>query len=283
MRSLKAIFFMLGIFACANLSALGLGKLQLDSHLNEPFSASILLIGSGPDHLDSVSVFLADPDQFKKAGLDRPFILATLQFTVIQDEEDGPEYIKISSQQLIREPFLNFLLEIVSPDGRLIQEFSVLLDPTPGSLPASAQTAAQPFTAQVSEDPDPVVQTRTADEERADDMVSEEIAAAEAAKTSPASSEELPATVALSYNGETYGPVKDNDTLWSVSNALRPDNAVSVHQMMLALMRENPEAFPDGSVNGLRAGQTLRVPDRSNITSISKSEALETLKQQYAW
>src|SRR5690606_11319509 len=64
------------------------------------------------------------------------------------------------------------------------------------------------------------------------------------------------------YTGTEYGPTVATDTLWSIASAVRPDDGVSIQQMMLALVRANPEAFIDGNVNGLRRGVILNIPDR---------------------
>src|SRR5205823_5675294 len=91
--------------------ALGLGSIQRKSALNEPFNATIKLLSARAEELDSLKVRLADPERFQRAGLERSNILSQLRFEVIQ-ADPGSAYIKISSQQPIRDPFLNLLLEV---------------------------------------------------------------------------------------------------------------------------------------------------------------------------
>ncbi|MEQ8939132.1 MAG: hypothetical protein RLT30_10595, partial [Gammaproteobacteria bacterium] len=109
-------------------AALGLGNLDLESALNEPFSGKIQLLSASVDELDSLNVALADAEAFDRANIDRPFILSELRFKLIRSET-GADYIKVSSEQPIREPFLNFLVEVSWANGRLYREYTVLLDP----------------------------------------------------------------------------------------------------------------------------------------------------------
>ena len=109
--------------------ALGLGKLDLKSALNEPFEARIQLLSPTADELDSLNVALADNDAFERARLDRPFELSKLKFALRRSPDDGPDYIRVFSSEPIREPFLNFLVEVSWSKGRLYREYTVLLDP----------------------------------------------------------------------------------------------------------------------------------------------------------
>src|SRR5690606_7389118 len=86
------------------------------------------------------------------------------------------------------------------------------------------------------------------------------------------------------YTGTEYGPTVETDTLWSIASAVRPDAGVSIQQMMLALVRANPEAFIEGNVNGLRKGVILRIPDRDEAASASAEAArAEVAAQHAAW
>ncbi|NNG12548.1 MAG: LysM peptidoglycan-binding domain-containing protein, partial [Halobacteria archaeon] len=83
---------------------------------------------------------------------------------------------------------------------------------------------------------------------------------------------------------DQYGPVRRNETLWDISKRLRPGSDISVQQMMLALQRANPEAFIDNNINNLRAGSVLRVPDRDELLSLSRADAItESLRQNAEW
>lgn len=240
--------------------ALGLGKLDLDSSLNEPFEARIPLLSASVDELDSLKVGLASPEAFERAGLQFGFGLEQLKFE-IQQPESGNDYIRIYSTNAIREPFLNFLLEVNWSQGRLYREYTVLLDPPtydPGRKMAEMAPAPQPTTGSYT--PGTAIE---------DNQVTYNLG-----YDSPVTSR------AIRYDGGDYGPVAAGDTLWSIASAMRPDSSVSVQQMMLALLRANPEAFINNNINGLKRGQILSMPSSADMAAVSKREAIELAKSQ---
>ena len=95
--------------------ALGLGDIVVNSALNQPLKARVELLSASPDELDSLKVVLADSNTFAKAGIDRPYILGKLRFDIQRSDDDSPDHISISTQTPIREPFLNFLIELCIP------------------------------------------------------------------------------------------------------------------------------------------------------------------------
>jgi pilus assembly protein FimV len=119
--------------------ALGLGAISLNSSLDQPLSAEIELLSPEPVELDDIQVSLAGVEVFEKAGLDRPFLLTELRF-LPQLGKDGNLYIRVGSRQAIREPYLNFLVEVSWSGGRLLKEYTVLLDPPVVQPPLGAAT-----------------------------------------------------------------------------------------------------------------------------------------------
>jgi len=105
--------------------ALSLGEIEMRSALNQPMSAEIQLSSVRPGELENMIVKLASPEAFARAGIDRTDVLSDLQFSV----NEVNQTIVISSQRPVVEPFLNFLLEIDWPSGRMVREYTVLLDP----------------------------------------------------------------------------------------------------------------------------------------------------------
>lgn len=228
--------------------ALGLGDIDSKSLLNQNFQGEIRLLSVQPDELDSIRVKLGEAQAFERAGIERPFYLSLLKFEP-QLSASGQPVIRITSDFPIREPFLNFLVEVNWPKGRLLREFTVLLDPptTTNRRPPSVAPAAR-----VSR---PAV----------------------ARTTAPA---ETPAgTGGRAAGGSEYGPVKANDTAWSLAKQLRP-RGVSMEQMMMALLEANPRAFIDGNINRLRRGQILRVPALDEIQQLSRQQARTAYRQQ---
>lgn len=239
---------------------LGLGTLKQSSALNEPFDGRVEILGANARDADTITVKLADEAQFERAGVLREAVLLQLRFTVV--DAGAKDYIQISSREPIREPFLNFLLELNWANGRVVREYTVLLDPplydpTPRRPSVATSTSVAPQPA-----PAPVVS-----------------AAPPAATSAPAASPRAAAPMAAP--GSTLGVVAANDTLWSLASNNRPDSSISVQQMMLALLRANPEAFGDGNINILKRGAVLRMPDSDELTALSRSEALAEVQRQH--
>ena len=256
----RAVAFLLCCLASRLVFALGLGPLEATSALNEPFKGRIEVLGAKAEDFDTLTVALAGEDQFRRAGIDRVPALFNLRFSVA-DTTDGKDYISITSREPIREPFLNFLLEMNWGNGRLLREYTVLLDP-PLYDPNRRQAAASP----VSRAPAPVSSRAVMTP-----PMSASMPRAAAASAAPA---------ARSASGE-IGPVGAGDTLWSLASAYRPDDSVSIQQMMLAILRQNPDAFRDGNVNMLRRGAVLHVPDDAAIHSISARDAAAEIRHQH--
>ena len=122
--------------------ALGLGEVTLQSALNQPLVAEIELLEVRDLASNEVIPTLASPEAFTKAGVDRQFFLTDLKFTPVL-KPNGKSVIRVTSSKPMREPYLNFLVEVLWPNGRLLREYTVLLDPplyTPQSvIPAAAQ------------------------------------------------------------------------------------------------------------------------------------------------
>src|SRR5271156_5618439 len=120
--------------------ALGLGEIHLNSALNEPMNAEIDLIAASPDELAALRADLASRDAFTRYGIDRPPFLSTMTFKVGKSK-DGRDVLLVRSTDAIPEPFVTFLVEVNWARGRLMREYTVLLDPpvyTPGETASSA-------------------------------------------------------------------------------------------------------------------------------------------------
>src|ERR1700729_2352825 len=129
--------------------ALGLGEIHLNSALNEPMNAEIDLIAASPDELAALRASLAPRDAFTRYGIDRPPFLSTLTFKVAKSK-DGRDVLLVHSTDAIPEPFVTFLVEVNWARGRLMREYTVLLDPpvyTPGERASSAAPVAAATTA----------------------------------------------------------------------------------------------------------------------------------------
>jgi pilus assembly protein FimV len=253
-----ALFF---ITASSNLQALGLGEINMQSALNQPMNAAIELTSATGDDLSNVTVTLASQADHQRIGLSRSRILNDFDFSVETDNR-GNAVVRITSNVAVHEPFLEFLLELTWPNGRLLREYTVLVDP-PITMPATPARPATP--------------------------VSRVPVAPAVAQPQTRTSQPVPAAVhssapATDTSADSYGPIKRNETLWSIAERLRPGTDISMHQMMLALQRKNPQAFTDNNINNLNAGATLKIPSRNEILTVSASEAYaETQRQLAEW
>lgn len=260
MRKLSTTLAVIGILTPLGANALGIGEIKLRSSLNQSLNAEIPLVTSGAESLSDIRVSLAPPDAFARAGIERPYFLSKLHFEPIQ-KDDGSSVIKVTSLDAIHEPYLNFLIAVDWPQGRLLREFTVLVDP-----PASyAQGAAEP--------PElPEIEQAASRPEQTDYAgLSTPSSASVNGGSAPASDRAIDPAVKLS--GSEYGPVQREATLWSIAKLLNADHAVTQEQMVLGLYRANPQSFSKDSANTLKAGETLKIPDRETLLSIPADEA----------
>lgn len=243
-------------------SPLGLGDITLHSALNQPLSAAIQLSAPGQVRSDEIAVRLASAQAFESAGIERSLLLTTLNFTV-EAAADGTPYVKVSSPDAVKEPFLDFLVEIDWPSGHLLREYTLLLDPPVvlDEKPLPVETAQAGATAPVS-----------------------------AAEAIPAAETPVPATqpsaeATVSDGVLSYGPVQRTDTLWAIASQLqRAGDTASVEQIMIALLKSNPAAFYNGNINELKAGYVLRVTDPALLTALTRAAAVaEVSRQNEQW
>ncbi|ETF08726.1 peptidoglycan-binding protein LysM [Pseudomonas moraviensis R28-S] len=134
-----------GVFSHSTWSmALGLGEITVHSALNQPFKADIALVDVGTLTQNDLSASLASADEFGRAGVERVFFLNDLKFTPIL--RGSRQVIRVTSGKPVNEPFLNFLVQLNQPNGRLLREYTVLIDPpgSPGIVPATDEPDPRP-------------------------------------------------------------------------------------------------------------------------------------------
>jgi pilus assembly protein FimV len=193
---------------------------------------------------------LASNEEFEKAGIERNFILSDFTFEIIKNSATDV-VIKVSSSKSVREPLVDFLLTASSGNGRLIREYTVLLDP-PTHVMAKPEVTSTFSPASVQEKEHVVVEQVT----------------------------ESKATVVTSgMSSNQYGVTTSSDTLWNIAKKVRPSSDFSMNQMMVALFNENKNAFKNQNINGLRTGYAITIPSVDAINSISKKEANQTVHQ----
>ncbi len=430
-RKLAILVAVIGITVTPSfVFGLGLGAIKLNSSLSEILDAEIDLIAATSNDVDDLKVKLASRDAFLRAGIDRTGLLSTLRFHV-KRHNNGKYFIKITSRKPIREPFLNFLLEVNWKNGRMLREYTVLIDP-PGRrieqpqqstiqsaqtidaevatkpTPAESVVESSPFkdnaTQAVEEpkkveaapsaddnyindkellphrpvdevaadtgpatektpeakatvpelEPEPIIPETTPepviepepvivddskglsgevlaehqqsgqiiednnvpeadttavkepteseptetftqgelfptiplteyDESKSIQYDEEPVDDAEPAAEQVASSTETTESQPVESGDLDYGITKKSDNLWTIASRMKSGDT-TVYQVMMALLKSNPNAFTDSNVNRLKVGQVLRIDDPSLITAISKEQAAqEYITQTEAW
>lgn len=126
MRRTKLIICALLLFSLQNASALGLGELEVNSIMNQTLDARIDLVSVKTGDIINMEVRLAEPEVFKSAGLPRPLYLTKLKFEPVETAENAG-YIRITSKSRIREPYMNFIIEVTWPNGRMLREYTAVL------------------------------------------------------------------------------------------------------------------------------------------------------------
>ncbi len=253
-------------------NALGLGEVTLRSSLNQPLDAEIELLEVRDLASAEVKPNLASADEFSKAGVDRQYFLQDLKFTPVV-KPNGRSVIRVTSSKPVREPYLNFLVEVLWPNGRLLREYTLLLDPPLYSPQAAAAAAPKIPVAAPAPAPRPAVAPSTAPVRSAP--------VTSAAAPRPSAPAPAPAPAAPKTPTDQYRTTA-RDTLWEIAERSRASG--SVHQAMLAIQDLNPDAFVDGNINRLKSGQVLRLPDEKQIASRTQAEAISQVQaQNTAW
>jgi pilus assembly protein FimV len=246
--------------------ALGLGELSVKSTLNQPLVAEIELTEAQGLNAAQVVPSLATTADFAQAGVTRQAFLDDLTFTPVINT-NGRSVLRITSSKPVRDPFVKFLVQVLWPNGRLLREYSLLLDPPKFSPEAAAAAAAASAPAAPAQLP----ATAPSPEAAAP-------APAQPAPTAPADAA-LPPPAA--DKPAQYVTV-NNDTLWEIADRAR--NGGTVQQTMLAIQALNPDAFIGGNINRLKKGHVLRLPTPQQSTALPQSRALAEVSQQYrAW
>ena len=235
-------WFVLTLAATTSLNAraVSLGHITLESSLNQPLRASILLGNVQRLTPQDVRVGLAPRTAFQAMGVDWSSNLSDLDFRAVSSESGLR--IELSTEASIVEPYLNFVLELVWPNGRLVREYTVLLDPPVLMAPV------RPL----------------------------DITAVQAASVRSVNRNAEARAQSLDVDRMT----QSGDTLWEIALAARPDRSTSVQAMMLAIQSRNPDAFMNQNINRLKAGYVLVMPDQDDLDRISFESAVAEVASQ---
>ncbi|MEW4982293.1 MAG: FimV/HubP family polar landmark protein [Cycloclasticus sp.] len=244
----------------ASAYALGVGEIETHSALNQLLNAQIPLVGSQKEDPSNIRIGIASRETFEKAGIDRPHYLTQLKFTPVLGK-NGEITVDVRSNTTIKEPFVNFILEVEWPQGRTLKEFTILLDPPITMSDVRTTPLELPKSPAITPTPQAVVTTTT---------------------NTQLTSNVPPAAQPVAVE---YGPTKNRDTVWGIAKKLIADNSTVTHQqMMLALYDNNPKAFYKKNINALKKGAILQLPSNEQVDSRTSAQANnEYVEQNALW
>jgi len=276
-RKLAAVLTSLIMFAATQVQALGLGEIILESALNQPLTARIELLQADGLRAEDIEIGIASVSDFERFSIDRPFFLESIFFHL--ETVGNRTFVVLSTVEAVREPYLNFVLETRWPSGRLLSEYTLLLDLPVFSNTPVAQTAQAPVRSLANDlqAQSPQNQSITQSSSGFESGQIERLAA-DGNESSSTSQPQADRQARLAADQTVT--VDSFDTLWDIALQVRPDRDVSVQQTMLAIQRLNENAFIGSNINMIRSGQVLRVPDAQQIRALSQQQAVTEVSRQ---
>lgn len=259
---------LVGLMHSSVLYALGLGDIKVSSAVNERLDAEILLVNADGLDASQILVSLASKADFSRAEVDRTYFLSSLEFTVERGESGAP-ILRLQTPDVVLEPYLNFLVELRWPRGRLLREYTVLLDlPNYSAAPARIITPVVASVPPESKKTKPFVRSST--------PTSKKPSSSQSASSPPANNK-------ASTSDGLAVTVRANETLWGIAKRVREEGA-SINQTMLALQDTNPNAFINNNINLLKKGAVLRLPAGMSANGVNEQEARQAIaEQQLDW
>ena len=280
----KALGLVAGLALSGTVAAVGMGSINVTTALGEPLKAEVALVAVGKGEISSLSAHLASPDVFKGAGMDYPYGLPQFTFH-IKTRANGEPYIVVTSEQPLNEPFVSLLVELTWSSGRLLREYTFLLDP-PGFKAEQPKAAeVKPVLSQVEGRPEATV-VPSAEPTAA--VVTSETKAAVTSESKPAQvtvpmAVKIPAATKKTSDSAHVASgqisVKRGDTLSKIAlQAKSPD--ISLERMLVALYRANADAFEGKNMNRLKTGKILRMPQEADLNNVAQAEAVKEMHAQ---
>jgi pilus assembly protein FimV len=231
--------------------ALGLGKLTVLSNLGQPLSAQIELTSAQRDELDSLRARIADPSVYRDNNVPYAGSLTRARITLEQGA-NGTPYLRVVTPQAVNDPFLDMIVEISWATGRVVRDYTFLLDPSGGETQAVAPSA--PIVAETTPGRAPRGSRQAA---------------------------EAPTAAGPAAGSEGSYTVKRGDTLSKIAKEYKPES-VSLEQMLVATFRSNESAFDGKNMNRLRSGQIISIPQADQVVAVTPSDAAAVIKVQSA-
>jgi pilus assembly protein FimV len=256
-----------------NAAALSLGRISVQSALGEPLRAEIEILDINAEEAASLVVGVPSPDAFRAAGLEYNPAMNNLKAT-LQRRTDGRAFLTLRSERSVNDPFVDMILEAKWATGRIVRDYTLLFDPaglrqtapigtTPSQIPAQSGKPAPANRANLPGARSAAAPTPLALEP----------------SRSASSKRSSPAQGPSSATDESQVSVKPGDTAGKIAAAIKPAN-VSLDQMLVALLRANPQAFVNDNVNRIKAGAILNAPTAEQIQQTSAAQATQIIIAQ---
>ena len=284
MNVLAGAIALMGSVATLDAHALGLGRITVQSLLGEPLRAEIDIAEISADEAGSLKAAVAPAGAFKAAGLDYNLAIADMQIN-LQKRSDGRAYLRLSTNRPITEPFVDLILEANWASGRIVRDYTMLFDP-PSLRSASA---AEPLAPTASVLPRPSSTASVAPSAASIDRPPYSPASPPPARPAPPVAKApplrtpaitaAPSPAPRASNSGQQVAVKQGDTASKIAGQTKPAS-ISLDQMLVALLRSNPDAFTGGNINRLKSGAVLTIPTADEAAATSGGEASRTIVAQ---
>ena len=276
--ALTSAIALLGGLSINPVHALGLGRITVQSALGEALRAEIDVPEISAEEATSLRVGVATPAAFKAAGLEYTAAVVGVQVN-LQKRADGRSYLSLTSPRPVTEPFVDLILEASWSSGRVVRDYTMLFDPpnlrqAPAAALPTAPVLSRPSTPFYPSSPPPVASAAQAAPRAA--------AAARPTPPAPPARAPSPATAALPVKPASSAQqvtVKPGDTAGKIAAQSKPAS-ISLDQMLVALLKSNPDAFIGGNINRLKSGAVLEIPAAQDAGTLSPSEASRTIVAQ---
>ncbi len=253
--------------------AAGLGRLAVQSGLGQPLRAEIEIVNLQRGEAETLSTRIAPPDAFRAAGVDYGVVVPQVR-AALERRGENRYVIRLSTLNPVEEPFVDLLVELNWASGRLVRQYTFLLDPADYKGP-------QPIAAVPPAVAAPAPEAKPVEAPKPPEVSAAAPAAAAPAPAAPAPAPaEKPAAPALVAEPAGTYEVKQGDTLGKIAAQYKPEG-VSAQQMLVALYRANEDAFINKNMNLLRAGRVLNIPDRAAAEAVAPPDANKIVNAQF--
>jgi pilus assembly protein FimV len=265
-RSLKKTVLHTAILALSipiTVYGLGLGKMTVQSALDQPFLAEIELVDVGNVSLADVKVALADPQNFAEIGIEPAVVLSFLNFKISTNDQGKP-VVQVKSQERMKDPYMEVVVDLTWSHGQIYKAYTILLDPPGYQLTSTTIQGSKTYVRHVpsyNHSGEPGVIDKTIVTTVAHNPVDQND----------------------SKKKTSYGPTVANESVWQIAQRYKTSEVI-LPQVVLAIVGANPDGFSSGNLNGLKVGVRLTIPSTAEIAKVPAELATsEVMAHDKAW